>query len=90
MRTTTRANEGTIILITGAAMGMSLGEIDLIAKSLPHVRARHISQALANLPELKSLNLSGSVCDELAKVLSVIITKKNFFNSLAPPPVGYI
>ena len=43
---------------TGAAMGMSLGEIDLIAKSLPHVRARHISQALANLPELKSLNLS--------------------------------
>ena len=43
---------------TGAAMGMSAGEIDLIAKSLPHVRARHISQALANLPELKSLNLS--------------------------------
>jgi error-prone DNA polymerase len=43
---------------TGSAMGMSPGEIDLIAKSLPHVKARYISQALANLPELKSLNLS--------------------------------
>ena len=43
---------------TGAALGMSGMEIDLIAKSLPHVRARHISKALANLPELQGLNLS--------------------------------
>ena len=43
---------------TGAALGMSQSEIDLIAKSLPHIRARNISKALQSLPELKSLNLN--------------------------------
>ena len=42
---------------TGAALGLPPMEIDLIAKSLPHIRARNISQALANLPELKNLRL---------------------------------
>ncbi len=42
---------------TGAALGLPFAEIDLIAKSLPHIRARNISQALANLPELHSINL---------------------------------
>jgi len=41
----------------GAALGISPMEIDLIAKSLPHIRAKNISTALANLPELRSLNL---------------------------------
>ncbi len=43
---------------TGAALGLSLIEIDLIAKSLPHIRARNISQALASLPELRGINLN--------------------------------
>jgi error-prone DNA polymerase len=43
---------------TGAALGMAPMEIDLIAKSLPHVRARNIEATLAALPELRSLNLS--------------------------------
>lgn len=43
---------------TGAALGLPSVEIDLIAKSLPHVRARNISEALANLPELRNLNLA--------------------------------
>jgi error-prone DNA polymerase len=43
---------------TGAALGMSQTEIDLIAKSLPHIRARNISKALESLPELKSLNIN--------------------------------
>ena len=42
----------------GAAMGISPMEIDQIAKSLPHIRSRNISKALANLPELKHLNLN--------------------------------
>ena len=42
---------------TGAALGLPAMEIDLIAKSLPHVRARNISQALESLPELRALNL---------------------------------
>ena len=41
----------------GAALGISPMEIDLIAKSLPHIRARNIGKALENLPELKSLKL---------------------------------
>jgi error-prone DNA polymerase len=43
---------------TGAALGLPFAEIDLIAKSLPHVRARNISQALASLPELRGINLN--------------------------------
>ena len=42
----------------GAAMGLSGMEIDLIAKSLPHIRARNIEATLKSLPELRSLNLS--------------------------------
>jgi error-prone DNA polymerase len=43
---------------TGAALGVPGMEIDLIAKSIPHVRARNIEAALQSLPELRSLNLS--------------------------------
>ena len=42
----------------GAALGMPAMEIDMLAKSMPHVRARNISSTLKNLPELKSLNIS--------------------------------
>jgi len=42
----------------GAALGMPAMEIDMLAKSMPHVRARNISSALENLPELKSLNIN--------------------------------
>ena len=41
----------------GAALGISPMEIDLIAKSMPHIRSSNIPKALANLPELKHLNL---------------------------------
>jgi error-prone DNA polymerase len=42
----------------GAALGISPMEIDLIAKSMPHIRSSNIPKALANLPELKDLNLN--------------------------------
>lgn len=42
----------------GAALGLPAMEIDLLAKSMPHVRARNISQVIESLPELKSLNIS--------------------------------
>jgi error-prone DNA polymerase len=42
----------------GAALGLPAVEIDLLAKSMPHIRAANISAALASLPELKSLNTS--------------------------------
>ncbi len=40
----------------GAALGLPAAEIDLLAKSMPHIRAANIEAALASLPELKSLN----------------------------------
>ena len=49
----------------GAALGISPMEIDLIAKSMPHIRARNIPAALAKLPELKSLNLTSSTMKAL-------------------------
>ncbi len=61
-RTATVAMVGTYrarhaIRDVGAALGISPMEIDLIAKSLPHIRARNIGKALENLPELKHLKL---------------------------------
>lgn len=45
----------------GGAMGIAPAEIDLIAKSLPYIRSSNISKALANLPELKHLNINSRV-----------------------------
>jgi len=45
----------------GAALGIAPMEIDLIAKSMPHVRSSNIQKALENLPELKSLNLNSPI-----------------------------
>jgi len=53
---------------TGAALGMSQSEIDLIAKSMPHIRARNISKALESLPELRTLNLSAPLAATAIKL----------------------
>ena len=38
----------------GAALGLPPGEIDAIAKAFPHIRARDVRLALAELPELRA------------------------------------
>ncbi|KUJ67278.1 DNA polymerase III subunit alpha [Streptomyces albus subsp. albus] len=43
----------------GAALGMDPAEVDRIAKSFPHIRARDARAALAELPELKELRKGG-------------------------------
>jgi error-prone DNA polymerase len=42
----------------GAALGLPGMEIDMLAKSMPHIRARNISKTLESLPELRKLNTS--------------------------------
>ncbi|MDQ1483009.1 MAG: error-prone polymerase, partial [Actinomycetota bacterium] len=42
----------------GAALGLPPGEIDVIAKSFPHIRARDVRAALAELPELRASGLT--------------------------------
>jgi error-prone DNA polymerase len=46
----------------GAALGMPPGEVDVIAKAFPHIRARDARLAMRDLPELRSLTtLKGQV-----------------------------
>ncbi len=42
----------------GNALGADRTQIDLLAKSMPHVNARNIGSAINQLPELKRLDLS--------------------------------
>ncbi|HET9654198.1 MAG TPA: DNA polymerase III subunit alpha, partial [Kineosporiaceae bacterium] len=49
----------------GAAVGLPPGEVDTIAKSFPHIRARDIRLAVAELPELQASGLAGSRLDLL-------------------------
>ena len=44
----------------GAAMSLPPGDIDAIAKSFPHIRARDVRHALRELPELRRANLNDS------------------------------
>jgi len=41
----------------GAALSMPPGEIDIFAKSFPHIRAKYVRSALAELPELRRSGL---------------------------------
>jgi error-prone DNA polymerase len=41
----------------GAALGMPPGEIDAMAKAFPHIAARNVRSALAELPELRTSGL---------------------------------
>jgi error-prone DNA polymerase len=49
----------------GAALGLPPGEIDVLAKSFPHIRARDVRHALAELPELRASGIASSRLDVL-------------------------
>jgi error-prone DNA polymerase len=49
----------------GAALGLPPAEIDTIATSFPHIRARDVRHALAELPELRASGLASSRLDLL-------------------------
>ncbi|MFZ5869571.1 MAG: DNA polymerase III subunit alpha [Actinomycetota bacterium] len=49
----------------GAALGMPPGEVDVIAKSFPHIRARDVRSALAELPELAASGIASARLDLL-------------------------
>ena len=49
----------------GAALGLPPGEVDTIAKSFPHIRARDVRNALRELPELRASGLAASRLDLL-------------------------
>ncbi len=49
----------------GAAIGLPPAEVDAIAKAFPHIRARDIRHAVAELPELQGYGLNSSRLDLL-------------------------
>jgi error-prone DNA polymerase len=52
----------------GKALGIAPSEVDYLAKSIPHLRARDISKALTSLPELKQLNVSAPRLQALVEI----------------------
>ncbi len=53
----------------GAAMGLPPGEIDSLAKSFPHIRARDVRLALEELPELRASGIASSRLDVLFRMV---------------------
>ena len=53
----------------GAALGMPPGEVDAIAKSFPHIRARDARLALRDLPELRASGLGDGGLDRFFRLV---------------------
>ncbi|MFZ2166881.1 MAG: DNA polymerase III subunit alpha, partial [Propionibacteriaceae bacterium] len=53
----------------GAALSLPPGEIDAIAKSFPHIRARDARSAIRDLPELRSAGLGSRRLDVLFELV---------------------
>jgi error-prone DNA polymerase len=70
-----------------AAMGLPPSEIDAIAKAFPHIRAKHITNALTELPELRNSRLS---IPQLATVFRVAEKLDGLPRHVAMHPCGVL
>ena len=71
----------------GAALGMPPGEIDVIAKSFPHIRARDVRHALVELPELRA---SGIASERLAVLFDLVERLDGLPRHVALHPCGVL
>jgi len=71
----------------GAALGLPPGEIDVIAKSFPHIRARDVRGALAELPELRA---SGLTAPRLRVLFDLVERLDGLPRHIAVHPCGVI
>ena len=71
----------------GKALGIPQGEIDLVAKAFPRVRAKDIPQAIERLPELAGTNLRAGQLEQLFELCLAI---DGFPRHLALHPSGVI
>ena len=75
----------------GSALGLPVGEINVFAKSFPHIRARHVRSALAELPELKRSGLGKlAMRGELDEFLSLVESLDGLPRHVAMHPCGVI
>jgi error-prone DNA polymerase len=70
-----------------AAMSLPPDEIDRVAKAFPHVRAKHISAALAELPELRNSRLAAP---QLATVFQLAEKLDGLPRHVAMHPCGVL
>jgi len=71
----------------GAALGLPPGEIDVIAKAFPHIRARDARGALAELPELR---VSGLGVPHLRVLFDLVERLDGLPRHIAVHPCGVI
>ncbi len=71
----------------GAALGLPPGEIDVIAKAFPHLRARDVRGALAELPELRA---SGLTAPRLSVLFDLVERLDGLPRHIAVHPCGVI
>ena len=71
----------------GAALGLPAGEIDVIAKAFPHIRARDVRAAMAELPELRA---SGMDAPRLRVLFDLVERLDGLPRHIAVHPCGVI
>jgi len=71
----------------GAALGLPPGEIDVIAKAFPHIRARDVRAALSELPELRA---SGLTAPRLGVLFDLVERLDGLPRHIAVHPCGVI
>jgi len=71
----------------GAALGLPTGEIDVIAKAFPHIRARDVRAALVELPELRA---SGMNAPRLRVLFDLVERLDGLPRHIAVHPCGVI
>ncbi len=89
MMDTYRARHG--IRDVGAALGMPPGEIDLLAKAFPHIRANQVRAAMRDLPELRASGLGqGPQAARLDLVLRLVERLDGLPRHIAVHPCGVL
>ncbi|MEO8477944.1 MAG: DNA polymerase III subunit alpha, partial [Actinomycetota bacterium] len=71
----------------GKALALPDVEVGMIAKSFPHISARHLREALAKLPELQGINLK---FDQMERLFTVAERLDGFPRHIALHPCGIV
>ena len=75
----------------GAALGMPRGEIDVLAKAFPHIRARSARDALRELPELRRSGIGRLAADgKLDELLHLVEALDRLPRHIALHPCGVL
>ncbi len=69
----------------GAALGMAPAEVDAMAKAFPHISARNVRHAIADLPELRA---SGFDAPRLQLMLDLVERLDGLPRHIALHPCG--